>query len=128
MYHNGMIPKCFIVEETVTKNGMFEGKFLTVFRFDQAHWMRRFIEDEIVKATAQFGDNYNLETGQFGNGAKVTITYKPKDASRIADTIEAYCPCRLPETVAHVKLEDDLGTERDWQIYCQDEEVPGANG
>lgn len=83
MYHNGMIPKCFIVEETVTKNGMFEGKFLTVFRFDQAHWMRRFIEDGIVKATAQFGDNYNLETGQFGNGAKVTITYKPKDASRI---------------------------------------------
>ena len=87
----------------------------------------RFIEDGIVKATAQFGDNYNLETGRFNNGAKVTITYKPKDSSRIADTIEVYCSCCLPETVAHVKLEDGLGTEWDWQIYCQDEEVPGAN-
>ena len=110
MYYTGMIPKCFIVEETVTKNNLVAGKFLTVFRFDQAHWMRKFIEDRMAKAFAQFGDNYNLETGRFENGAKVTIIYSPKDTSCIADTIESYSPCSLPETVAHVKVEDSLGT------------------
>lgn len=128
MYYTGMIPKCFIVEETVTKNNLFAGKFLTVFRFDEANWMHKFIEDRMSKAYAQFGDNYNLDTGRFDNGAKVTITYAPKDTSRIADTLEVYHPCPLPETVAHVKVEDGLGTEWDWQIYWQDEKVPEQNG
>ncbi len=128
MYYTGMIPKCYIVEETVTKNNLFAGKFLTAFRFDQAHWMRKFIEDRMAKAFAQFGDNYNLGTGRFENGAKATIIYSPKDTSHIADTIEAYSPCSIPETVSHVNVEDGLGTEWDWQIYWQDEEVPETNG
>lgn len=129
MYYTGMIPKCLIVEETVTKYGKFVSKDIKVFLHSESHWMRNYIDGRLSLAYSEFGDNFDLDRWHFVNGAKVTITHaiKREDGTTVVKTEEAHGPCVLTDTVMQVTADNGLGAIWEWRIYEQNEKVPESH-
>ena len=125
MYHTGMIPKCYIVEKTITQDGKQNGHWVKAFYHEYDNWVRNFIQHDMEEAYTQFGDNFDLSTGRFLNGAKVSITSYDRAANRFKhEDFSAPTSISFLDTVGHVTVDNGQGTVWDWQIYLQDEKVP----